>query len=175
LSLAPAGMLAASNDFLIPNATLIVEVAVFLAVLGILARYVYPYLARAIERRQQQIAQSMRDAAEAEQRLASVREEVERMLEDARTQARELGSHAQRDAAADADEIRARARQEAAAFVEQARGDIVAERDRALRELQAQYGALVVAAAGKVLGEAVDPAAHHTLIERSLQSLETLR
>jgi F-type H+-transporting ATPase subunit b len=168
-------MLGASSDFLIPNATLIVEVVVFLGVLGILARYVYPVLSGAIERRQQHIAQSMRDAEEAERRLASVREEVERMLEEARSQARELASHAQRDAAADAEEIRARARQEATAFAEQARGDIVAERDRALRELRAQYGALVVAAAAKVLGEAIDQSAHQALIERSLKSLETIR
>jgi F-type H+-transporting ATPase subunit b len=165
---------AASGNILLPDFTLVVELVVFLGVLWLLSRFVYPPLALAIKQRQEHIAQSLRDAVEAERRLASVRDEVERMLEEARAQAREIGARSHRDAAADADEVRARARQEAAAFVEQARADIVAERDRALRELRLQFGALVVAAAAKVLGEAIDPTAHHTLIERSLHNLETL-
>jgi F0F1-type ATP synthase membrane subunit b/b' len=60
-------------------------------------------------------------------------------------------------------------------FAEQARADIAAERDRALRELRTQVGALVVAAAARVLGDAMDAEAHRKLIEHSLQSLEDLQ
>lgn len=168
-------MLAASSNILLPDATLIVEVAVFLGVLWLLAKWVYPPLVHAIDQRQQRIAQSMRDAEEAEHRLAAVREDVERMLEEARTQSRDIVARAHRGAASEADEIRAKAREEAAAFAEQAREEIAAERDRALRELRSQFGALVVAAAAKVLGEAVDQGAHRALIDRSLESLESLR
>jgi F-type H+-transporting ATPase subunit b len=172
---APTPVLASTTNLLLPDATLIVEIVVFLVVLWLLSRYVWPPLAHAIDQRQHRIAQSLQDAAEAEHRLAAVREEVEGMLEQARAQSRELSSRAHREAAADAEELRAKARQDAAALIEQARGEIVAERDRALRELRTQFGALVVAAAAKVLGESIDQAAHRALIERSLKSLETLR
>lgn len=175
MTLAAAAMMADSSSFLFPNATLIVEIIVFLAVLYVLYRAAYKPLIRAIDQRQQRIGQALRDAAEAEHRLASVREQVERLLEEARSQAREITSRAQREAAADSDEIRARARQDATAFVDQARGEIDAERDRALRELRGQFGALVVAAAARVLGESIDQKAHQSLIEKSLQSLETMR
>ncbi len=168
-------MLASSTDILLPDATLIVEVVVFLGLLWILARFVYPPLVRAIDQRQQRIAQSLRDAEDAEHRLAAVHEDVERMLEEARAQSRDIVARAHREASLEADEVRARAREQAAAFTEQARAEIAAERDRALRELRSQFGALVVAAAAKVLGEAVDQRAHRGLIERSLESLENLR
>jgi F-type H+-transporting ATPase subunit b len=103
-----------------------------------------------------------------------VRVEVEKLLDDARAQAREITDRAHREAAAEADDLRAKARREAKILSDQARVDIIAERDRALRELRTQVGALVVAAAARVLGDALDTQSQHKLIEHSLKSLETL-
>ena len=52
--------------------------------------------------------------------------------------------------------------------------DIIVGQDRALRELRTQVGALVVAAASRVLGDAMDATAHRKLVEHSLESLESL-
>ncbi len=165
LAAKPAGLLSV-------NGTLIAEIVAFLVMVGILWRWVYPPIIRVAERREKAIEAGLKQAQEAEQRLAAVREEVEKILEDARGQAREITSRAHHEAAIDADEVRAKARQEAAAFLEQARQEIGAERDKALRELRSHEAALVVAAAARVLGEAIDADAHRQLIERSLRSLE---
>lgn len=135
-------------------------------------RWVYPPIMRAAVSRERAIAAGLEQAEEAERRLLSVREEVERMLGDARGQADEMLSRARREAAADAEEARDRAREEAEIFAKRARGEIEAERDRALRELRQHEAAVVVAAAGRVLGEAIDAGAHRRLIERSLSALE---
>ncbi len=50
----------ASSNFLIPNATLIVEIVAFLIVLGFLAKYVLPVLNKALEERQEQIGSAAR-------------------------------------------------------------------------------------------------------------------
>jgi F-type H+-transporting ATPase subunit b len=161
-----------SSGLLTFNATLIAEAVAFLLMVLVLWRWVYPPVMRAAERRERAIDAGLRQAQEAEKRLEAVREDVERILEEARTQAREVIDRAHREAAADADEVRARARQDADAFAGRARQEITAERDRALRDLRTHEAALVVAAAGRVLGEVIDEDAHRKLIERSLAALE---
>jgi F-type H+-transporting ATPase subunit b len=170
-------MLAASSQpagLLSVNGTLIAEAVAFLLMVAILWRWVYPYVIRMAEQREQAIEAGLQQAQEAEKRLADVRVQVERLLDDARTQAREIADRAHRSAAAEAELLRAQARHEAKVFAEQARSEIAAERDRALRELRTQVGALVVAAAARVLGDAMDAEVHRKLVESSLHSLEDL-
>jgi F-type H+-transporting ATPase subunit b len=164
----------ASASLLSVNGTLILEAVVFLVMVGILWRWVYPPVMRMAEKREQAIEAGLQQAQEAEKRLADVRVEVEKLLDEARAQAREITDRAHREAAAEADDLRSKARREAKILSDQARIDIIAERDRALRELRTQVGALVVAAAARVLGDAMDAHSQHKLIEHSLQSLETL-
>ncbi len=156
------------------NGTLIAEAIVFLLMVGVLWRWVYPIVIRMAEQRERAIETGLQQAQEAEKRLADVRVEVEKLLDDARVQAREIADRAHREAAAEADDLRSKARREAKILSDQARVDIIAEQDRALRELRTQVGALVVAAAARVLGDAMDAPAQHRLIEHSLQSLERL-
>ena len=156
------------------NGTLIAEAIVFLLMVGVLWRWVYPIVIRMAEQRERAIETGLQQAQEAEKRLADVRVEVEKLLDEARVQAREIADRAHREAAAEADDLRSKARREAKILSDQARVDIIAEQDRALRELRTQVGALVVAAAARVLGDAMDAPAQHKLIEHSLQSLERL-
>jgi F-type H+-transporting ATPase subunit b len=164
----------ASASLLSVNGTVIAEAVAFLLMVGVLWRWVYPPVMRVAEKREQAIEAGLQQEQEAEKRLADVRVEVEKLLDEARAQAREITDRAHREAAAEADEVRSKARREAKILSDQARVDIISERDRALRELRTQVGALVVAAAARVLGDAMDPQSQHKLIEHSLQSLETL-
>ena len=170
-------MLAATSPaagLLSVNGTLIAEAVAFLLMVGVLWRWVYPPVMRIAEKREQAIEAGLQHAQEAEKRLADVRVEVEKLLDEARVQAREITDRAHREAAAEADDLRSKARREAKILSDQARVDIIAEQDRALRELRTQVGALVVAAAARVLGDAMDAQSQHKLIAHSLESLETL-
>jgi F-type H+-transporting ATPase subunit b len=150
------------------NGTLVFEIVVFLLMLGVLWRWVYPRVMEMAERRERALEAGLQNAQEAERQLSKVRGEVERILDDARAEARELVSQAQRRASAEAEAVRAQARKEADALLEAARAEVGAERDRALRRLRAHEASLVVAAAGRVLGDAIDAEAHRDLIERLL-------
>jgi F-type H+-transporting ATPase subunit b len=169
-------MLAASQSagLLTPNATLIAEIVVFLLLVGALWRWVFPAVIRVAEERQKTIDLGLEHAQEAERRLGTVKDEVDKILDEARSQAQLILSRAQRDAVAQSEELRATAREDAAAFTARVRDEIAAERERALRELRANVGALVVAAAGRVLGEAVDADAHKRLIDSSVAQIEAL-
>ncbi len=163
--------LADTSGLLALNGTLIAELIAFVIMVGILAKYAYPPIMRAAEARQKQIEDGVRAAQEAERRLQEVQKDVEQTLAEARGQAREMINRAHQEAAAEAEELRNRGRLDAEAQVEKARGDIQAEKDRAVQELRAQVSALVVDAAGKVLGAAIDEKAHARLIEESLRQV----
>jgi F-type H+-transporting ATPase subunit b len=163
--------LADSAGLLDVNGTFVAELIAFVIMVGILARYAYPPIIRAAEARQRQIEEGVRAAQEAERRLKDVQKDVEQTLAEARGQARETINRAHQEAAAEAEELRERGRRDADAQVERARGDIEAEKDRAIQELRAQVSALVVDAAGKVLGAAIDEKAHARLIEESLREV----
>jgi F-type H+-transporting ATPase subunit b len=155
------------------NATFVVEVIAFVAMLLILRRWVYPRVMAAAEARQNQIARALEEAERSRQASAAALEGVHKEVEDARAQAREIVDRAHKAAVAETEELVRKGRRDAQAQVERARSEIATERDKAIQEIRAQVGTLVVAAAGKVLGEVIDRRTHSRLIEQSLAQLDS--
>jgi F-type H+-transporting ATPase subunit b len=153
------------------NATLILQIVIFVLVALFLWRYAWGPLVRVLDKRAERIESGLRAAEESEKRLAQVTDEVKRILDDARGQAREIIARAHQEATADADEVRNRGRRDAEAELQKALADIAAERDRALQELRAQVAAMVVEAASQILGRAIDERTHQRLIEESLEKV----
>jgi F-type H+-transporting ATPase subunit b len=155
------------------NVTFFVEVIAFVAMLLILRRWVYPRIMAAAEARQNQIARALEEAERSRQDAAAALEDVSREVEDARAQARDLLDRARKAAVVETEELVRKGRKDAEAQLQRARAEITAERDRAIEEIRAQVGTLVVSAAGKVLGQAIDRSAHSRLIEESLAQVNS--
>jgi F-type H+-transporting ATPase subunit b len=163
----------ASSNFLVPNATLIVEVVAFLIVLGFLWRYVLPYLNRALEERQEQIRSSL-EAAEAARAEADVtRSQREQILSEARQQARDIVAQANRTAQRVVSEAEERGQREHDRLVASADAEITAARQRAVEEVSTQLGALVVSVARQVIGREIDPERHRALIDEAVEVLRS--
>jgi F-type H+-transporting ATPase subunit b len=160
--------LVADAGLLDVNGTLIAEVIAFLLMLGVLAKWAYPPILRIATEREQKIAAGLRAAADAEKRLQQVQEEVSVTLDEARVRAREIVAQAQKAAIAETEELVRKGRRDAEAQIQRARSEIATERDKAIQEIRTQVGTLVVSAASKVLGEAIDRRTHSRLIEESL-------
>jgi F-type H+-transporting ATPase subunit b len=150
------------------NATFVVEIIAFVVMVLVLGKYAYPRIMRVAEDRQRRIEEGVKAAEESKQRLAEVQQDVQRTLEEARGQAREIISRAHRDAAGEAEEVRIKGRADAEAVVRQAQEEIRAERDRAIQELRAEMSSLIVDAAGRLIGQTLDQRAHQRLIDESL-------
>ena len=161
-------MLVADSGLLDVNGTLIADLLAFILMVLAFAKWVYPYIIRAAEARERQIEAGVRAAQEAEQRLTAVQQQVQRTLDEAREQAREIVARAHREATAEAEDARAKGRTEAEAIVRQAQDDIRAERDRAMQELRSRVASLVVEATGVIIGETLDQGAHQRLIDEAL-------
>ncbi len=166
-------LVAATAGLLDVNGTLIAEVIAFLLMVWILAKWVYPRIMRVATEREQKIAAGVQAATEAERRLEEVQKEVAATLEEARLRARDILAQAHKAAVAETEEQVRKARREAEAQIERARSEIATERDKAIQEIRTQVGALVVLAASKVLGEAVDRKSHSRLIDESLAAVES--
>jgi F-type H+-transporting ATPase subunit b len=128
----------------------------------------FPFAPRNMAARQARIAEELEKARGHEQRLASVRDEIDRDLAAARTQAAEIVARAREEAATGADEVRQRGARDADALVERARRDIEVERDQAIEQIRRESARVVVDAAGAVLARAIDQPRHQQLIEGSL-------
>lgn len=165
--------LVADAGLLDVNGTLIAELIAFVLMVLVLAKFVYPRIIALATEREKKIEAGLRAAAEAERRLAEVQQQVQQILDEARTQARDIIARAHREAVLEADEVVKRARAEAEALIERARAEIGAERDRAIQELRVEVGNLVVEAASKLIGETLDRNAHQRLIDEALAKVST--
>ena len=124
---------------------------IFGIVVFILAKWGFPIITGMVEKHNNHISESLRLAKEAERKMASLKEEQEKMIEQTRLeQGRIL-----KEAAAARDNIisqaRAQAAEESSKLIDQARSQIEAEKESALRDIRSQAALLSVEVAGKIL------------------------
>jgi len=154
------------------NGTFAVEVIAFLAMIGILARWVYPPVMAAAEERQNRIKHQLEQAeqtrVEAQEQLREAEGEVRRAREQAGQiveRANRAGEHIQQEA-------QEKAHEEARRIVEAAGRDIDAEREQATQAIRQQLAGIVTAAAAKIVGESLDQDRHRKLIEAAIDEVE---
>jgi F-type H+-transporting ATPase subunit b len=163
----------ASSNFLVPNGTLIVEIVAFLLVLAFIARVVLPPLNKALEERQEEIRTSLEAAEAAKVEADETRSQRQGILDDARTRAREIVGQATKAAEEVAAQSETRGQQEYERLVRAAETDIALARQRAVDEVSAQLGALVMSVARQVIGREIDAASHRALIDEAVAALRS--
>ncbi|MGB9376722.1 MAG: F0F1 ATP synthase subunit B [Mycobacteriales bacterium] len=166
-------VIAAGSNFLVPNATFLVELVAFLILLSVLGRYIVPPLQRAVMERQELIRKQFEEAREAKERaeaaeaaykasLERARAEGSQIREEARTQGREIIEAAQAKAQEDADRELVHGRQH-----------LTTERDALARELRAGVGQLATDLAGRIVGESLADDARVGELVEEFQAEET--
>jgi F-type H+-transporting ATPase subunit b len=143
----------AQSNFLVPNATILVEVVLFFVFLGVLAKWVLPPITKAIAERQEAIRMRLVEAEEAKKSLASAEADYQQALADARHEAARIREEARERGAAVIAEARQRAQEEATGILDEARRRIEADREAAFGQLRTEVGALATELAGRIVGE----------------------
>jgi F-type H+-transporting ATPase subunit b len=150
------------------NGTVIVELIAFLAMMVVLARWVYPEIVKLAEARQRLIADQLAEAeksrADAEARL----KDAESKLNDARKTAKTMIDAATKSGEQVRQELKQKAEEEAKRLTAAARKEIEAERERAIQSVRNEVADLVVSATEKVIGETLDAGKHKQLIDRAI-------
>ena len=147
------------------NLTLIAQALAFAGLIWLIATFVWPPLLKAIEERQQKIAEGLAAADNATRNLAQADAKVAEELKAARAKANEIIEQAhqranQRIDAAKADAVAEGQRQRALAEAE-----IEAAANRAKEDLRKQVSVLAVTGAERLLKREIDANAHKALID----------
>lgn len=162
------------GSFLVsPNVGLMIwTLIVFGISIFILAKFAFPRIQSALDRRQQAIEESI-DASERVKREADVLlEEYRERLKDARGQAEDIVQRASKAAENHQSESVAEAKRRREEMMDQARRDIEQETRRAIQEIRKEVAGLTVAATEKVTRKSLSDDDQRRLVEEALGELD---
>jgi len=143
---------------------LIVQIIAFTIVFLTLNSWVYKPMLDMMETRKQKIAQGLEDARVAADARANAEKEAEKIIAEAQAEAGKVMREATERAEAAGKDVKAAAEAEAAKAREAALAETEAERNRILGDLRGQVASLAMAAANKLVGEALDEKKQRALV-----------
>ncbi len=147
------------------NFTLIAQALAFAGLIWLIATMIWPPLLKAIEERQQKIAEGLAAADRSQRDLVQAEERVNELLREARGKANEIIEQAH----GRANQILDKAKDDAVAEAERqkaaAAAEIEAAANRAREQLRQQVAGLAVAGAEKLLRREIDASAHKALLD----------
>ena len=147
------------------NLTLIAQALAFAALIWLVATFIWPPLLKAIEERQQKIAEGLAAADRSQKDLAQAQDKVNELLKEARTKANEVIDQAHARANQIVDAAREEALTEAGRQKAVALAEIDASATRAREDLRKQVSVLAVSGAEKLLRREIDASAHKALLD----------
>ncbi|MEP7280981.1 MAG: F0F1 ATP synthase subunit B [Rubrivivax sp.] len=151
------------------TSTLIIQMIVFLILIGFTMKYIWPPLTAALDERARKIADGLSAADKAKAELAQANKRVEEQLSAARDDAAKRLADAERLGQQMIEEAKGRASSEGAKIVAAAKVEAEQESMKAREALREQVAGLAVKGAEAILRREVNPAVHAELLSR-LQS-----
>ena len=148
------------------TATFIIQMIVFLILVGFTMKYIWPPITAALDARAKKIADGLSAADKAKAELAQANQRVEQQLSAARDDAAKRLADAERLAQSMVEEAKGRASAEGAKIVVAAKAEAEQEASKAREALRDQVAALAVKGAEQILRKEVNPAVHADLLAR---------
>ena len=141
-------------SFLTPDFGLLFWMLIaFLVVFFILAKFGFPAIINMVEERKKYIDESLQSAREANEKLANIKAESELILKEAQLRQSQILKDATATREKIIREAKEKASTEASRIVEEARAQIVAEREKSERDSREQIADLSIQIASKVLSK----------------------
>lgn len=142
--------------------------AIFLGLLFLLVRFVWPVILKGLQDREQKIRADLADAEKARdeaqqtlgqyrQQLAEARREAQKLIDDSRLEAERAAARIKEGAQADISQMRQRAQAE-----------ITNAKEQAIAEIYEQTAVLATHVAGQILHREINADDQRDLVERSL-------
>jgi F-type H+-transporting ATPase subunit b len=152
--------------------TLIIQVIVFLILVGFTMKFVWPPIAAALDERARKIADGLAAADKAKSELAAADRRVEAELAKSRNETAALLADAERRAQAIVEEAKGRATEEANKIIAAARVEAEQQTVKAREALREQFAALALKGAEQILRKEVNPGVHAELLNRLQTELQ---
>ena len=146
--------------------TLIVQMIVFLILVGFTMTYIWPPLVKALDERAEKISHGLAAAEHAKIELSNVHREVETRMAATRSESAAVLADAERRAQQIIDEAKARASEEGARIVASARDEALQEAVKVRESLRSEVAVLAVKGAEQILRKEVNAQVHADLLSR---------
>lgn len=153
------------------NLTLVVQMLVFLAFVWFTMKFVWPPLSKAMEERQEKIADGLAAAERGRRELELAQHRVKDEMKQAKLQAVDIIEKANRRASQIIEEAKEDALQEAQKIAKIAQEQITQEINRAKDDLRKQVASLAVAGAEKILMREIDEKANQALLNNLIEEI----
>jgi F-type H+-transporting ATPase subunit b len=147
---------------------LLVNGIAFLILVGILGRYVYPPLIKAIDGRRDSIEKGLAEAKKSQAASQDAEKRMEAMLADARKEADEIVARGHAESTAMVAEAETKAKQRADQIVKDARAQLDADIVKARAALKKDTMQLVALATEKIVHEKLDAGKDARLVESAI-------
>ncbi|MGB6605923.1 MAG: F0F1 ATP synthase subunit B [Steroidobacteraceae bacterium] len=153
------------------NLTLIVQMIVFVLLIGFTMKFVWPMILVPMNERDRKIRQGLAAAEKGEQELAAARDTADAIVREARERANQIIDHAQHRANDLVEQAKGAASSEGARIVAAAQQQIELNTTRARESLRREVAGIAVSAAGKLLGREIDARAHADLLDQLAEQI----
>jgi F-type H+-transporting ATPase subunit b len=148
------------------NATLIIQLIVFLILVWFTMSFVWPPITKALDERAAKIADGLAAADKAKADLSASNKRVEEELAKTRTETASRLADAERRAQAIVEEAKAKATEEGNKIIAAAKADADQQTVKARETLREQVAALAVKGAEQILRKEVNAGVHADLLGR---------
>lgn len=163
-----------TNNFLVPNATFIVELVSVLLIMAFIGKYIVPWLTKNLSERQAIIDKQMSDAEESAKQLAEAKSAYEKALNEARAEAAQIRESARAEAQRSIEELRAAAQEESARIVARGEEQLARQRASIVQELRSEIGTLAVELSEKIVEQRLaDDAAVRATVDAFIAGLDS--
>jgi F-type H+-transporting ATPase subunit b len=163
-----------SGSFLVsPNAGLMIWTLIVFAIsIWVLAKFAFPRIAEALDKRQRAIEESIDTAERTRREADELLAEYRRRLTEARSQADEIVARARKTGENTEAESIAEAKRKREELMEQTRREIQAETTRAVSDIRAQVADLTVLATEKVTRRSLTADDQRKLVADAVSELD---
>lgn len=148
---------------------LLLQIVAFGVLVWFLGKFVFPYLIRAIDKREQAIADSVAAASEAEANAEKTQAEIEKLFEKARTESAAIVETAHKEATAMVKEAEDKSKKRADQIVSDARAQLDQDIIKARKSLRDEATELVALATEKIIREKMDASKDAKLISSAIE------
>lgn len=150
-------------------ALLVQQGLAFLVLVFVLAKFVYPVLIKSVEGRREQIEAGMKEAKEAEEKLAKAEDKISGMLADARAEADSIIARSRQEASRQVAEAEDKAKERTRQIVADAHTQLESDVRKARESLKQETVELVALATERIVKEKLDTSKDIQLIDRALK------
>tara|TARA_B100001750_G_scaffold186580_1_gene155852 strand:+ start:4155 stop:4658 length:504 start_codon:yes stop_codon:yes gene_type:complete len=144
----------------------------FLILLGLLSKFAWKPLLHALEKRENEIARSLKDAEKARKELDRLTSEGDEIIAKARSEAQAIVGEGKKAADQLKESTLSKAKETAAANLDDAKEQIKMEKEKAIAEIKGEVVGLSLSIAEKLVKKNLNEEDNKSLINESLKNIK---